>query len=240
MTPDQIHDDLRDPARWFTEVVRSSLGDNLVAVAVYGPAVTKIFDPREHRIHVLIVTESRDVDGLLRLAEHHRTATKRMIAPPLVTTAKAMAKSRDVFPLEWLDIAHYHVVVHGELSLACDQFDPRHVRMQCERDLRSLDIQLQRGILASGGKPRRIDRLEREAADTLIRVMRGIAHLGGDRMEHLPEEVCDVCGRVTGLDLRGTRQAIAIGGRHDLETCRWLVQEIAALAEWVDSFKVSA
>lgn len=237
-TNDPIHPPLLNDVRWFTESVIESIGERLEALAVYGPAVTEIYDPREHRIHFLIVMDRRDIDALLRLAKHSHVAAKRHISPPLVTTSDAMRSSRDVFPLEWIDIAQYHHVVHGNLDLSVDQFKVADVRLQCERDLRSLDLQLGRGILASGGRPRRIQRLEREAADTLIRIMRGILFLDGIVDQHLPLDACQRCSTITSIPLVGCRQAIEIGGRQDLDTCRFMVDEIAALSRWVDGWKI--
>lgn len=235
---DPIYPPLLPDVNWFAEKVVESIGERLVAMAVYGPAVTEIYDRREHQIHFLIVTDRRDVDALLRLAAHSKAAARRRIAPPLVTTETAMASSRDVFALEWIDIAQYHHVIRGELDLRMDQFSLPNVRLQCERDLRSLDIQLGRGILASGGQLRRISRLEQEAADTLVRVMRGILFLDGVTGESLPNQTCQACSSITSIQLDGCREAIKIDGRHDLETVKKMVDEIAALSQWVDAWSV--
>ena len=231
----QLHPDSQSAVDWFVTTVKQSLGTNLASVAVYGPAVTPIYDARHHMIHHLIVTQNRDVDQLLQLAQGSSRAARRGIAPPLIITEQAMQRSRDVFPLEWIDIRQFHVPIVGPPIFAGAVFDSKWVRLQCERELRSLDIQLQRGILASGGTPKGIDRLEQEASQTLLRVLRGICWLAGDHHPHLPEEICLRCEQVTELPLPGCSQAIRPQGRHDLETVRLLLNEVAQLSQWVDA-----
>ncbi len=229
-----------DAASWFVECAKVSLGDNLLSATVYGPAVTRVFDTREHQIHFLLVLASRNVDELLNLARHSKQAARKRISPPLVMTEYSMKQSRDVFPLEWLDISHFHRTILGqpiddELSL-----DRTLVRLQCERELRSLDIHLQQGILASGGKESRIGRLEEDSADSLIRVLRGISWLNGDREKFLPTELLTRCVEITKVELLGCGEAVKFRGRHDMQVVKSMLMEIAALSEWVDAQRVGA
>lgn len=222
---------------WFAARVQESLGDNLINLTVYGPAVTSMFRITEHQIHYLLVLKSRNVDHLLSLAQHSAAATSQQIAPPLIITADAMSRSHDVFPLEWLDISQFHRAIIGDPGLTELQLQPAMVRLQCERELRSLDMQLQRGILASGGEPGRVNRMEDEASDTLVRVMRGIGWLAGNRTPLLPSAVCERCAVVTGQPLPGCAEAIRVDGRHDIETARLIIGEIAELSRWIDDLQ---
>ncbi|MEW4486588.1 hypothetical protein AB1L42_00820 [Thalassoglobus sp. JC818] len=218
----------------FVRKVQDDLSDNLVAVAVYGPAVTEIYDVRYHRVHVLIVTNQRDVNGLLALGASSGQAIQEGIAPPLILTEKALTASFDVFPLEWLDIHQFHVNLVGEDKLATVDFDHSDVRLQCERDLRTLDIQIQRGILASRGNRKRVERIEDASQDTLVRVLRGIAWLTGDRKAYLPLPLVQRCEVLLGKSLPGCRQSIDHEGRHDLQTLGQLLDELGHLAGWID------
>jgi len=233
--PSNLNPSVQGAVDWFVAKVRESLNDNLRNVTVYGPAVTSIFNQNTHQIHHLIVVNHRDVDQLLALAKHSKQATVRRISPPLIVTEAALRQCFDVFPLEWLDISQFHCTVFGHPVLA--DFEPcrRDVRLQCERDLRSLDIQLQRGILASGGKARRIDRLEYEASGSMIRVLRGFGWLAGDREPRLPTELCQRCEEIAGFPLPGCLEAIRVDGRHDVETVGLLLDDIGRLSDWIDA-----
>lgn len=232
-----VHATASSAVEWFVEQARQSLQDNLLHLAVYGPVVTSIFDAGLHRVHPLIIVKRSDVDQLLELARHSKLAAAKRIAPPLIFTQQAMLASRDVFPLEWLDIAQFHTVIFGNALLDDLLLKPSFVRLQCERDLRSLDILLQRGILATGGDAGRLDRLEHGAADGLVRVLRGIAWLVGERLPLLPSDLCSRCEGVIGFALPGWSQAIRIDGRHNVETMRQMLDELGRLSQWVDSFQ---
>lgn len=224
-----------DASQWFVKRAQDSLLDNLVCAAVYGPAVTEIFDPRQHRIHVLLLIADRNVDQLLDLAKHSSKASRQRISPPLVMTADAAKKSRDVFPLEWLDIFQFHRVMSGELNESQMSLDSKFVRLQCERELRSLDIHLQQGILASGGKASRVGRLEDESSDVLVRILRGISWLSGDRVGLLPSRLISRCQQITELELPGCAEAIKAGGRHDINVVKSMLNEIGTLSDWIDA-----
>lgn len=224
---------------WFSDQVKQSFTDNLINLTVYGPAVTSVFDAHRHQIHTLIVVARRDVDQLLKLAQQSKAAAGRRIAPPLIVTQQAMRASHDVFPLEWIDIAQFHATVIGESAMHDLMVKSTMVRLQCERELRSLDILLQRGLLATGGDAGRLDRLERDAADGLVRVFRGIGWLVGERQPLLPGEVCERCAAAVGFPLTGASEAIRHNGRHDVTTVRAMLEEIGQLTQWVDRFKAT-
>lgn len=232
-----VHATATVAVQWFAEQARQSLPGTLVSLAVYGPVVTSIFDAGLHHIQPLIIVERSDVDQLLKLAKHSKAAAAKRIAPPLIFSQQAMTASRDVFPLEWLDIAQFHTVILGDALLGDLVLKPSCVRLQCERDLRSQEILLQRGILATGGDAGRMDRLERGAADGLVRVLRGILWLVGERQPLLPKDLCSRCESVIGFALPGWSQAIRIDGRHDAEIMRWMLDELGRLSQWVDSFQ---
>ena len=236
LIPASLNPAAQSDVDWFVKCVGDAFKSELIAIAIYGPATTSIFDRKLHRIHTLIVRRQTDTAALLELAKSSVPASDRGFAPPLVVSPDDIAGSKDVFPLEWMDMAYYHVVVAGDVRIDAE-FDVDHVRLQCERDLRALRIVMQRGILASGGREKWIDRLERDAADSLIRVLRGIAWLGGDRHPHLPAELPDMVESVTGFTIAGCREAIATDGRHDLQTLDEILSEVDQMISFVDRFK---
>ncbi len=224
-----------EATHWFVEQAKKAFGDNLLSATVYGPAVTEIFDIREHHIHALLVLSSRDVNQLLVLAKHSKHAARSRISPPLVMTEDAIKQSRDVFPLEWLDISQFHRTLFGNAVMADLTLDAKMIRLQCERELRSLDIHLQQGILASGGKESRVSRLEDDSADSLVRVLRGISWLSGDREGLLPTDLIARCVQITKIELVGCGEAIKLRGRHDIHVVKSMLMEIAALSNWIDT-----
>lgn len=226
-------------AAWFTQQVTACFPHNLVHVTVYGPVVTPIFSLRAHRIHFLIVTLRHDVEQLLRLAKVSRRAVRRRISPPLVIAEESFRQSLDVFPLEWLEISRFHRTLQGDFVLEPTSLKPSLLRLQCERDLRSLDILLQRGVLASGGRPRRIQRLESHASDTLIRIMGGINWLAGDRRWLLPTECCAACETVVATKLTGCAQVIRADERPDVRAVTQLLDEINYLSNWVNNLQLA-
>ena len=91
------------------------------------------------------------------------------MAAPTVFTPAYLARSVDTFPLEFIEIQQQHVTVLGEDHFAPLVFEPAHVRLQCERELKVLEIGLQQGILVSQGRSESLKWLGDDVAERLLR-----------------------------------------------------------------------
>ena len=65
---------------------------------------------------------------------------KAKIAAPLIMTQDYIQNSLDSFPLEFLEIQQHHLCLFGQDSFAELSFYQPHLRLQCERELKSMLI----------------------------------------------------------------------------------------------------
>jgi len=89
-------------------------------------------DERPERLILLDAIDAEILEAIARRSPAFRTARRvpRILAPEFA------ARSRDVFPIELLDISDFHVVLHGAGPGDLSKVDHEHLRMQCEREIR--------------------------------------------------------------------------------------------------------
>ena len=127
---------ITDRYKPFLEVLLGDHQEKIHSVYIVGSALTLDFDPKISDINSVIVLHEMDLKFLELLAPLGRKYGKKRISAPLIMTPAYIDKSRDVFPIEFLNIKLLHHTVFGQdifKSLDIDRSDLRH---QCERELK--------------------------------------------------------------------------------------------------------
>jgi hypothetical protein len=191
------------------------LGSNLLSVTFYGEVVTGGFVPKVHGARSVAVLEKVEPASLRRLAAEGMRLAKSDMAAPVVVTPSYIRDSLDTFPLEWLEIQQQGATVLGLDHFLRLVLESEAVRLQCEREIKSLLMGLRFGLLAAGGRERAVPLIEQEAADRLLRTLRGMIWLRGTR-EYLPAgTVVSEVEKLMGERLDGLRSSLDPLARHD-------------------------
>lgn len=191
------------------------LGKSLRALTLYGEAATAGRQSKDETARSVLVVAEVSLDSLRRLAEQGLRLGRAGLAAPIVVTSKYIQDSLDTFPLEWLEVQQQAVTVIGDDPFTALSFEPTHVRLQCERELKRILMAMRQGLLVSTGKERAVALLERDASETLMRTLRGVLWLKG-RREHLPAAVVlEEIEHLLGAKLAGVRDAMNAASRHD-------------------------
>jgi hypothetical protein len=132
------------PMARYAERIKDLAGVNAHGLLLFGSALAP--GALRRPVDNLLLLAQDDLDLLRKLAGHGRTLIKDGIAAPLVMTSASIASSRDSFPLELLDISQYHAVVFGEDPFLDLVFEREHVRLQCERELKTVAIALRQRV----------------------------------------------------------------------------------------------
>ena len=145
----------KDPKEIVDEIVNDYKGEfqeDLVAVVLYGSAVSGEYRPGKSDINLMIVLSDeaiQDLDRALRVVEKWR---KRHVATPLLLTREYVESSADVFPIEYLNLKRKHAVVYGEDILGGLELNRQHIRLQCEREIKGKLLLLREAFLEGSGK----------------------------------------------------------------------------------------
>lgn len=173
----------------------ATAGAELESVVLYGPAARGDGYP-DQPYHLIIVVAELSPASLALLASPLRWWRKRGQPVPRLFSAAFIAASADVFPLELLDIARHREILHGADPFADLVVDTRHLRLQCERELREKMMRLCEAYVEVLDDRRALQRLLVAAYIDFADVFRGYLYLRG---ETPPGRTAEVMGRFCEL-----------------------------------------
>jgi len=149
----------KKPEEIFSEITgdyRKIFGEDLISIILYGSAVGEDYIPGKSDLNFLITLTDRGIEGLDSALETVGRWRKRNVAIPLFMTRSYLTGSQDSYPIEFLNMKRHYKVVSGEDVLAPLVFDPQHIRLQLERELRGKLLHLRSGYLATEGRANKI------------------------------------------------------------------------------------
>ncbi len=127
-------------------------GSNVHSFHIVGSAVMPDFNEKLSDINSVAVLHNMDLKFISFLAPLGRKHGKKRIAAPLVMTPEYIHRSLDVFPIEFLDFRLIHRTIYGIDILKDLQIDRPHLRLQCEREIKTKLINVRQGYISSLGK----------------------------------------------------------------------------------------
>lgn len=167
----------------------TALGEQLVSVVAYGPAVHDDAYPALGSENVLIVVRQLDLDTLQRLTDPVRWWLKKGEPWPRLFSAELLRSSADVYPIELLELAHHRRVVFGNDPIEGVSIDREHLRVQCERELREKLMRLREGYVECHGGARGLHELLALSYASFVRIFRGCLYLVDIRPARRDHEV---------------------------------------------------
>lgn len=164
----------------FTQEVLQLLGDELVAVALYGSGAGNNFVSGDSDLNVIIVVRTLRFEVLQKLSPHMAAWHKQGFAIPLLLDQEFLRRSRDVFPMEFYDIKEQHRLLWGEDVFQALPIDNRHLRFQAEYEARSKLLRLQALYLECAGDQQQLHTLMLDSLKTFLILMRNLVRIHGE------------------------------------------------------------
>lgn len=227
---------MRDAVRHYARRLLDHTEDRVQSLTLYGPIAGPRFDPRRQTAQSVVVMPTVELAALRRLAEEGHLFGRARIAAPLVLTPDFLRASLDSYPLELIEIQVEHLVVFGDDAFASLVFDPKHVRLQCERELKTLALAMRQTAVTDGANDESIRRATGPSLAGLLRTLRGLLWLK-DRRQPLPPEamLAEVEG-VVGQKLQGAWRVLEAPRAIDWSTFQQLYGDVEALGRYADSW----
>ena len=186
---DSLRTEISDRVKFFSEKVKSSFGDNLQSITIFGSSLTEDFRPRQSDINTVLVLGRQSLDSLNTLADMARAMHKKTIAVPLLMTPEYIESSRDVFGIEFLDFQLNHKTIYGNDPFESLTISKSDVRLQCERELKATLIRLRQGYIAAAANKRLVRDILISAAGGLVPLLRAMLWLKDIDRDVLAEQV---------------------------------------------------
>ena len=115
-------------------------------------------------------------------------------------TRSYLMGAQDAYPIEFLNMKRQYVVVFGEDVLAGLTFDPRHIRLQLERELRGKLLHLRSGYLATEGSARKIRDLIKVSLTAFVSLFSALLYLKNLDIPQGKRNVIMAAGASFGFD----------------------------------------
>ena len=169
-------------ARKLTEVY----GDELVSVVLYGSAARGDYREGVSDLNILVLLDAMDPAVIRRGTELARGWAAEGNPPPLMLSEGEWRASADVFPIEYGDMRDAHVVLLGEDPFDGLVVDWEHLRLQCEHELKSKQIQLREQYLLLASDSAGLGSLLTQSFPTFLTLFRAGLRLAGAEVPRDP------------------------------------------------------
>ena len=160
--------------------LRETEGENLLAVVVYGSAVTAPTMAAKSDFQWLVITRRLDAADLRRIRPVIRGLVTAGYTLPTFFTQQEFTDSLDVFPIEFRQMKRAYQVLFGDDPLATAEASAANLRRQIEYELRGKLLRLRSLYLPASGSPERLLSLMTESVVSFVRIMRSILDLLGE------------------------------------------------------------
>jgi hypothetical protein len=153
--------------------------NNLESVVLYGSAVGTDFSKKFSDYNTIVVLKDCSPGELAKARKLMKNWTCRGNPTPLFFNHEHVQTSRDVFPLEFIDISERHEVLFGGDPFSGISIDHKNLRHQCESELKGKILHLRSFFATEGHRHRRVSNMMVASFSTFTAVFRGILRLLG-------------------------------------------------------------
>ncbi len=175
--------------------------DDIKTVVLYGSACEGKSKRGKSDINICVVKKEINPPDL-RKAKQIRKKVKRKDVSFLFLTVRHVLTSTDSYPLELLDIQQRNRLLAGENIFNSLEFKNSDVRLQCEREIKGVRINLYR-LYIRGLRKRNISIIAKAAVKKIVFSMKGMLYISGFPVFKSPQEdVIKKFGEVFSFDCK--------------------------------------
>ncbi|NNE98420.1 MAG: hypothetical protein HKN25_05290 [Pyrinomonadaceae bacterium] len=186
----------------FIDDLKSTHGDNLASVILYGSAAAGDFIPHESDYNLLVAL-NRITPKDLRNAHACMREWGRMGHPvPVYFTVEELNDAGDVFPIEFHFMERARKVLYGRDVLADVKISDRYLRHQTEFELRSKLIKLRREYIHASASTEDLVELMSESLTSFSALFRAVLLLLGLEPPVKKEAIVDLTVKNLKIDRR--------------------------------------
>ena len=191
--PDDIFED-------FTNDFKNILGNDLIAIILYGSAARGEYIYKRSDINFLVVLSEQGIQNLRSALNIIPKWKKRKVSTPLILTEEYIHSALDSFPIEFLTMKHHYQVVFGKDVLSDLEIKNEHMRLQCERELRSKLIYLRENYLNTKGKPHIIKQLFNVSISAFTSIFSALLELKKTEVPSMKQQIFSTTAEIFNLN----------------------------------------
>ena len=174
-----LPEEVQDILGRFVGQVQQRWNADLVGLVLFGSAARGDFIVGRSNINVLLVVQKLSSDHLRRAGQLHREWGKHQIVAPLLMTPYNLNRSRSLFPLEFLQMTQFHVLLAGKTPFEETQVDMARLGWQCEQELMANVLQVRQRFIEGEGRIEAIQALLLLSITAVLPCIRGLLYCLG-------------------------------------------------------------
>ena len=208
MSNDQVTKEMAS----LTGELMGAFGDDLLSVVLYGSAARADYLGRGGSdLNVVAVLRDISLQSLERGTQVTRAWESAGNRPLLFFSPDWIARSCDVFPLEFLDIVAWRRVAHGADPFAGLKVSMENLRLQCESELKTKLIHLRTGYMQLHEDSGALAKLLAASYSPITTLCRGVLRLAGAAVPDNAGDVVRATATLCGFE-PGKRQCDRASG----------------------------
>jgi predicted nucleotidyltransferase len=212
-------------------------GDRLIGATLYGSAAGGEFLPTHSDVNVAMVFSALGAEELEALRPAHRVWQRNRVVRPLLVSREGLARSIDVFPLEYLLIRERHETLHGEDCFGNIEIGREALSREIERVLRAQELGLAWTYVALAGTPSGARHWAGRAGTAIAASASGLLYLAGEKIPATRRELTERCAALFGIDAEALRGLVERGpeARSRIEATRLLASAQTILSRLTEA-----
>ena len=171
----------------FSSGLKETYLQGLISVILYGSAASGEYKPGFSNINLLVVLDDTSLQNLAKSARLLKNRTYSSINC-LFFTPEYINCSRDVFPIEFLDMKENYAVIYGKDLLGDLAIDLKNLRFQCEQELKAKLLNIKSYYLINQNKTF-LQNLLVKSFTSFLHICRNLIRLKGKSPAYKKEEI---------------------------------------------------
>lgn len=202
---------VNDVKETFVPIVQELFGDDLQAVVLYGSAAKGTYVIGVSDVNLLLLTGTTHPEKIMQLGSRAKKQIKKhRLSLQFLTTAE-FKNSADVFPMEYLDIQHTHILLWGHDAVKDLKITHTNLRHQAEERLRGSVHALRQALFASQGKARLLSGVLSDWFGSQAALFRTLLRLAdAPAVPDDPRELIESIGSTFEIDASGLQPLIKL------------------------------
>ena len=179
-----LPEDVQDILTRFVAQINQQWTADLGGLILFGSAARGDFIMGRSNINVLLIVRNLSVELLQRAGQLQRQWGKHQIVAPLLMTEEDLVKSRSLFPLEFLQMTHSHVLLAGhdpfsETRIDTTRIDTARLGWQCEHELMANLLRVRQRFIEGEGRIEAVQALLILSITAVLPCIRGLLYCLG-------------------------------------------------------------
>ncbi len=172
---------------------------NLISIIAYGSAVSNEYVDKHSNVNLLIVLDKLSLQELKRSS---CAVNKLSFVRPVFLDRHYIDTSTDIFPIEFLDMKENYLLLSGIDVLKDLQVDLKHLRYQCEQELKSKLINLSQSYVKFNNNHVMLRGLLIKTFISMTHISRNLIRLKGRVVPYRKDEVIKALNAEFGVDIK--------------------------------------